>query len=155
MSEFLKNPPYSLNAQVVTERFAQSPEIGAEMMQRGEVETNNLGMRMHLFECGPDSPVGKVLYDVYITPRNYDLLEMARALEPELWEKTMEVHNTRTALITEYAQTVQEHGLAAASTLASRAKCMEIEQQNTELKTQIFQVLDPHMTVDEAIEICV
>lgn len=155
MSEFLAQPAYSLNARAVNERFANDPDGYAKMAEYGLVATNNLGMRMRMFEDGPDCAPSKSIYDTFVPPRARDLLDMARALEPELWQKTLEVHDARNELLGEYIKAIQAHGVQDPRVTPLKEKCYEIERQDAEFKTQMFAVLDPHMTTDEAIDLCV
>jgi hypothetical protein len=155
MSEFTSKKPYSAAARKVTEIFTGSKENFSEYEQRGLIATNNLGLRMLVFESGPESELWQFYSGSLFTSKILERLERARAVAPELWQESLTAYEARSGLMSEYVSAIEGFGPNDSRTKEIRQQTVYAEQHDVELRTKIFEVIDQEpLSEEEAIELC-
>jgi len=155
MSEFISRSPYSAAARKVTEAFTSSPEELAKYEQRGLIATNNLGLRMQVFEAGPESELWKFHCRSLFTEGVTDRLERARTIDPELWHESIAAYQSRKEQTDAYVSAWRQFGPDDPRTQGLLQQGADAEWRDVELRSRIFSIIEQEpLSEDEALALC-
>lgn len=156
MNERFNNHPRTDIDQSLTEGFTSSPQKCAEYEERGLIATNNLGLRMLVFEAGPESDLWQFYAKPLFTPRILERLERVKTLDPELWQESLTAKTTKDKRVADYISAMQDYGINDPRTDAIQQYCEDAEWRDAELRTRIFQLIEQEsITEEEARALCV
>lgn len=156
MSELARRRPYTAIDQFLAERFIPSPEERVEYEEQGLIATNNLGLRMLVFEASPNSDLWQFYATSLFTPRMLERLERVRTLEPALWSESVTAYEAQAESSSAYFSALQTNGPDDPHTEGLKQQSASLDRQDVLLRSQIFGIIEQEpLTQEEALALCI